>query len=103
MSGNRAYLTDEAHGLSVWDVSDPAAPALLGTLDTPGHAHAIALDQNDTGFVADGECGVRVVDLSDPTLPAEVGFWQGGFALDVAVQNGEVYVADVGRVGGAGL
>ena len=98
MSGNRAYLTDEVHGLSVWDVSDPAVPALLGSLDTPGHAYAFAVDQNDTGFVADGECGIRVVDLSDPTVPAELGFWQGGFALDVAVQNGEIYVADVGEL-----
>lgn len=98
VDGWLAYLADKETGISIWDLRDPAHPDLLGELDTPGHAQAIAPGSNGIGYVADGECGVRVVDLSDPSRPAELGFWQSGFALDVAAQDGQVYVADVGEL-----
>ena len=94
--GSRAYLTDLRAGLFVLDISDPANPVLLNSLDTPGQAHAIALaDGGQLGYVADGECGVRVVTLVDP---AEIGFWQTGYALDVAAWGNTVYVADIGEL-----
>ena len=96
VEGDLAYLTEINAGLSVLDISDPADPVVLGTLDTPGHAHAISVsDGGQLGYVADGECGVRVVALD---LLTEVGFWHTGYALDVLALGSNVYVADIGEL-----
>ena len=97
VAGDVAYLTDAEHGLLAYDISDPLAPVWLGTLDTPGLAHAVALDPaGQTGFVADGECGIRAIDLQDPSSPAEIGFWSTGYSLDVATLGNHLYVANIG-------
>ncbi len=99
--GDWAYLTDADSGLMVLNISDPSAPILLDTLDTPGQAHAVAVNADGRlGYIADGECGVRVVSLnaSGTSAPTEVGYWQTGFALDVETQGGQVYVADIGEL-----
>jgi hypothetical protein len=96
VEGDVAYLTDLEAGLLVLDISDPADPVITGSLDTPGQAHAIAVAGGGRlGYVADGECGVRVMALD--TL-SEVGFWQTGYALDVAAWGDSIYVADIGEL-----
>jgi len=85
----------------VLDISDPADPAVIGSMDTPGQAHAIAVaDGGQMGYVADGECGVRVMALdgSGPGALSEIGFWQTGYALDVAAWGDSIYVADIGEL-----
>ncbi len=101
VEGDVAYLTDLEAGLLVLDISDPAEPAVTGSLDTPGHAHAVAVaDGGELGYVADGECGVRVMALDAPVVGtlSEIGFWQTGYALDVAAWGGSIYVADIGEL-----
>jgi hypothetical protein len=101
VEGDVAYLTDLEAGLLVLDISDPAEPIVTGSLDTPGHAHAIAVaDGGELGYVADGECGVRVVamDSSAPGIVGEIGFWQTGYALDIAALGDSIYVADIGEL-----
>lgn len=99
VDGDRAYLTDAEAGLVVLDISDPAAPSVIGSLDTPGQAHAVALAADGlTGYLADGECGVRAFSLENPAAPVEVGFWHSGYALDVAALEDRVYVADIGEL-----
>ena len=99
IAGDLAYLTDADDGLYVLDISDPAAPEILGSLDTPGKAHAVALaSDRPIAYVADGECGVRVVTLENPAAPAEIGFWHTGYALDVTALGTRIYVADVGEL-----
>jgi hypothetical protein len=96
VQGNLAYVTDLFAGLFALDISDPTQPILLGSIDTPGQAHAFALaEEGRLGYVADGECGVRVVALDGLS---EIGFWQTGYALDVAASGSAVYVADIGEL-----
>lgn len=78
--------------LQFYDVSNPAAPAKLSTLKTPGRPVRATL-KGKLAYVADGLEGVQVVDLSVPATPKIVGsFKTPAPARDVAVDNGIVYV-----------
>jgi hypothetical protein len=43
VSGNYAYVADEAAGLQVIDVSNPASPPRVGGYDTSGEAYDVAV------------------------------------------------------------
>lgn len=70
--GDHAYVADGEAGLSVIDVSDPAAPLQVGTHDTGGFARDIELS-GDYAYVADDQGGLQIIDVSDPTSPVPVG------------------------------
>jgi hypothetical protein len=78
--------------LQFYDVSNPAAPAKVSTLKTPGRPVRATL-KGKFAYVADGLEGLQVVDLSTPSAPKIVGsFKTPAPARDVAVDNGIVYV-----------
>ena len=86
--------TDPRGTLQMYDVSDPAAPALIHTFPTPGDAQRAEFD-GALAFVADGPAGLSVVDLSNPTSPRVVGTFQTRHAArDVAVADTAVLVLD---------
>lgn len=58
--------------LTVADLSDPAAPHVLGHVELPSIPQSIAVSGGHA-YVADGERGLRVVDVSRPSAPEEVG------------------------------
>jgi len=78
----------------VLDVSDPAAPTLVGGIDTPSVA---ALGLTVVGFhayVADGSSGLEVIDVSDPSQPVIVGnAYTPDAAWAAAVMGSYAYVA----------
>lgn len=63
------YLARRYYGVSVIDVSNPSSPTLVSTLDTPGSAHGMCI-QNDILYVADFAQGIARYDISVPTDPA---------------------------------
>jgi hypothetical protein len=90
-----AYVADDDEGLQIVDVSDPAAPALLGSYDTPGDARGVQV-VNSTAYVADDDEGLQIVDVSDPAAPALLGAYDTpGDARGVQVVDDLVYVADL--------
>lgn len=98
VDGSTAYMVNPDAGLVTLDISDPSNPAVLGRMDTPGQAYAVAVGKNGIGYVADGECGLRVISLQDPANPQEIGFWHTGYAVDVQVLDDIVYLADIGEL-----
>jgi len=101
--GDRLYVAAHAYGIRIYDLSEPAAPALVGSLEE-GFIDAFAIDvAGATAYVADGAGGLKVVDLSDETEPrivtGETVATAVGTAEDVAVIGDHVYVAG----GGAGV
>jgi hypothetical protein len=94
VSGNYAYVADEAAGLQVIDVSNPANPQRVGGYDTSGFAQSVAVSGN-YAYVADYAAGLQVIDVSNPANPQRVGGYDtSGNASGVAVSGNYAYVAD---------
>jgi hypothetical protein len=83
-SGTLAYLSAGNTGLHIFDLSDPRAPAPLGTLEPSGAAGGLAIT-GTTVYLAAGDSGLRIVDASDPAQPVERGaFHTPEWLYDVA-------------------
>ena len=107
VNGDRLYFFNEFRGLQVFDLSKPAAPALLGTLRLPGSGddlyllgktHAVLLKQSANGFG-----GPIFLDGGAPMLNAGATI-SGGAATRariavkpqiIGADSGEIIVADV--------
>ncbi len=94
VAGNYAYVAAGLTGLWVIDVSDPANPAITGSLNTPGSANAVKV-AGTVAYVADSG-DVAAIDVHDPAHPALLGQLPAGFAMGLAVRGGLLYVADWG-------
>ena len=94
VADNHAFVADGASGLLVIDVTDAAAPALVGSLDTEGVARGVAVS-GKTVFIADGGAGLQIIDVSDPAVPTWLGTYDTpGMANGVSVAGNFAYVAD---------
>jgi hypothetical protein len=80
-----AYLSYWDLGMLILDVSDPAAPHLLGRFaESPladGNTHSVAIADGNIAMVADETFAppwgrLRMVDVNDPTAPVQIGTWQ---------------------------
>jgi len=93
MSGNLVFVANGENGLQIADVSDPAHPAVIKSVDTPGYANGVAVSGN-TAFVADEKGGLQIVDASDPSNAHIVKAVATNNAQKVAVSGNIVFVAD---------
>jgi hypothetical protein len=80
--GKHAYVTggpvpgQEGARMSVVDVSDPAAPKLVGSYGRDrGFGRALAV-HGQHAFIAEGRGGLRIVDISNPAAPRPVGSYE---------------------------
>jgi hypothetical protein len=93
-SGNFLYVAAWNFGLKVIDVSDPANPIEIGSLDSPGSALGISIS-GIYAYLADGDYGLVIINISDPTQPFMVGSIDTpGTAYDVVVSGNYAYVVD---------
>jgi hypothetical protein len=89
------YGLDPSSRLEVVDVSDPAAPGHLGSVDTP----ATAVEMVAAGrwlYLACELAGVRVLDIGDPAHPREAGVFDRP-ASGLAHGGQRLYTASVER------
>jgi hypothetical protein len=89
--GGLAYLADDLSGLRVIDVSDPTAPAEVGSIAFPflGLSDIEVLDGR--AYVL-GDDELRVIDVSNPAAPVEIGALDVRGGLDIEVMDGLAYV-----------
>ena len=93
--GNLAYVADQDSVLVVVDVTDRAAPVVLGNVGKTGNENGVALDvAGSYAYVAVEADGVYIVDVSQAANPTTVGIFPGAYAKDVAVVDTLAYVAD---------
>lgn len=94
--GDHLYVGDGNNRLlHVVDVSDPAAPALVGQVPTGELPRGIDL-AGDRLYAAIQYEGVEVFDLADPLAPAPVDTIPVYSPLDVTVAAGLLYVPNSG-------
>jgi len=92
--GDYLYVAEYYEGLKIYDVSNPLAPVLAGTRDTPGYARSVAV-ADTFAYVADGTSGLQVINVADPSSPVIVGSVDTpGNAFDVVVIGSRAFVAD---------
>jgi hypothetical protein len=92
VDGAVAYLAAQYAGLAILDVSDPAAPTLIGELDI-GYASGLALS-NGRLYVST-HVGLKVIDVSDPTTPLVLGAIDTfDKAVAISVVDNFAYVAE---------
>jgi len=95
VSGDHAYF-GSGKALLVADISDPAAPQVVGDVLLPSFPLEFAVSGN-YAYVADLDAGLRVVDISNPSAPVEVASVDmPDTAVGVTVSGGYVYVGDSG-------
>ena len=66
-----AFVAAYEHGLQIFDISKPDSPALVGSLETPGHAWDVWVNGR-FAYIADFHEGLTVVDVSSPSAPRYV-------------------------------
>jgi hypothetical protein len=104
VAGGTVYLADMNYGLHVVNASNPAQPALVGSLALPGVARAVSLNGTQA-VIALAWGGVSVVDVSNPASPVLLGTTQpyAPFAGSVSARGHLAYVAageSIGIYGG---
>jgi hypothetical protein len=95
VSGTLAFVADYDRGMEIVDVSNPSAPKLLGSVDTPGTASAVALTEDSHyAIVADSQEGIQIIDVSTPTIPQIVKNFRPGYAItNVTVSGATVFAS----------
>ena len=89
-----AYIASNDKGLQVIDISNPLAPALASSVDTPGSSYDVSVTEG-YAFVADAANGLQVIDISNPLVPVLVSSVDTpGTALGVSIASGYAFVAD---------
>jgi len=92
--GTYAYVADNDPGVQIFDISDPANPALVGTVDTPTDAWGVTVVDTQA-YIVDRYAGLYVVDISNPANPTTLGTYDTpGIAEYVTVAGTYAYVAD---------
>lgn len=88
-------MEEETGGASVYAITDPMAPELLGHLDDlPTPAERLAT-HGDLLIMATVLAGVQLVDVSNPVIPTKVGQASNMMATDVAVAgDGSLFVSE---------
>ena len=62
---------------------NPQRPSLIGSVDTPGVAQGVDVDQDSLiAVVADGAPGLQVVDITNTANPTIIGSVDTGNARD---------------------
>ena len=94
VSGNIAYIAESNAGLTIYDISNPSSPILVGQRILPSSAKDVKVIGN-LAYVAAEYAGLRIIDISNPSNPVEIGFFDSpGRSFDVEVRDTFAYLAD---------
>jgi hypothetical protein len=92
--GNLAYIAASGSGLKILNVSNPAAPTLLGQYNSSGSSRGVIV-QGNRAYVADDTAGLLVIDVTTSSSPALLGTYNSpGYAYNVAVTGNVALLAD---------
>ena len=90
------FATIGSGGLLIYDVDDRIEPPLLGSCETPGMTHGVALDNlnRSYAYVADGDSGMQVINYYNRQNPYIVASYRTSDAvLGIDVNGSFAYLA----------
>lgn len=101
IAGNYLYIAGSESGMVIYNLNDPATPALVTNFNPAGYGytHGVTIGGN-YAYLADGSYGLRIVDISNPASPTQLGkFPAGGYMHSgsfekVALGGNIAYLAD---------
>lgn len=75
IADDRLYITDQAFGMTIADISNPATPSRMGNYMTPVPHILFNIKLNgDNAILMGNNSGLRSVDISDPSNPIELAY-----------------------------
>ncbi len=80
VKGNYAYAAIDSSGLDIFNISAPAAPALVKNCQTPGGAHGVYV-QGNYAYMADMAKGLQVIDISNLASAYIAGTYGGSISF----------------------
>lgn len=93
ISGGKLYALED-NGLSVYDISEPKSPRLLGSVGGMGNVRQLKVS-GKTAFVTSRQCGLWSVDVSDPSSPKILShFDTAEMATGLDVADGLAFVGN---------
>ena len=94
-AGGYLYVACGDAGVQVVDISDPAAPVLMGGYATGGAVATDVAAYDNGACVAAGSAGLQVVDALHPATPTLAGGLAGGLAPSkgICVRGPRTYIA----------
>ncbi len=95
-AGDRLYIADNTLGIGIVDISDPDAPALVGTVAAAGGVQDLALSADGSAlYAAVGGAGVETFSLADPDAPASLGTHAlGASVISVATDGDQLWAVN---------
>lgn len=92
-NGNRLFVTWGFSGMKIYDLANPALPALLGTFQPASEGLIRVATRGNLAFVSDQSNRVRVVDVSNPASPQQLSQTQfSSFINDLSIEGSYLYV-----------
>jgi hypothetical protein len=91
MAGEYLCMTGCPGGLVLYDMTNPANPQWVASIDTTLSAHYATISGN-YAYVATLDSGLRIIDLSNPLNPVEIAVCDSGTALDLTVTGSHAVV-----------
>ena len=92
--GHRGLRRGQHVGLQVYDVTNPASPALVGNF--PSSLAGDVVVSGTEAFLADGYQGLKIVRVSKTAAPALFGSYDTpGSSISLVISGNEAYVADM--------
>ncbi|MAT38337.1 MAG: hypothetical protein CL946_01900, partial [Ectothiorhodospiraceae bacterium] len=92
-NGNRMYIGLTANGMGIADLSDPAIPALINSIDPANGSTEDIGVYGDVAYIADNETGVHVYDISDELNPIRLSkLFAAGPLTDMKIHDDMVFI-----------
>jgi hypothetical protein len=90
-----AYQANDADGLRIYDISNPAKPGRIGHASNGEMAKSVTV-VGRYAYVANGNAGLRIYDVANPAIPVDVGHINdGGQARAVAFEGNNGFLANL--------
>ncbi len=87
VSENKAYVAGGLNGLHIIDMSNPANPKKIASVETESLGITEVAVIGDTVYAADKNKGIKLINVSDPSSP-EVICWEDGTICSVDTSTG---------------